>query len=139
MVTRRTRVARLAALAGLVGGLALVSGAADDPLADYDPAEVAMLLEQAEVNGIDVTTSMLIDTLRFRDACRGLQATVAAPHDRARGDAIADVRRLAAEARQARQTELGDHVTSLVRQAERGDLEAARQFVLANCAGVDTN
>ncbi|MGW0030183.1 hypothetical protein ACWDXD_10165 [Streptomyces sp. NPDC003314] len=110
---------------------------AADAVAAYDPAEVEMLRKQGERSGFEVTDELLLETLRTRDDCRTIKAVVdAVAKGEKSGPAFEKFAALPKTNEDRGQAEQADYFRTLADKVELGDVQEARDYHVANCAGV---
>lgn len=113
----------------------LIAASPPDPFSRYDPQEVQMLRDQAAANGIEAHDGIILDTLRFRDACRAFRQVLdAGSRGSARTLALTNVQSAVAEIRDSGQHEIAAFLDGLAGPPE-ADPRAVAGFLAANCPG----
>ena len=113
------------------------SSEAEEALAQYDPAEVQMLRDQAKESDTDVTDSLLLSTLQARDDCRTIAAALQAmTAGQTAGDAMDKLADLPETNRKRGQNDQADYFQTVVDKALLGDPSVAKDYHDKNCADV---
>lgn len=113
------------------------SDATAQAIASFDPAEVQMLRDQAEDQGMEVDDELLLSTLQFREDCR----TIADGLGRlAAGDSAEEVADdlvgLVDSTVEQGQADMADYYRQVVDEVRLGDSSNLQEFHENSCADV---
>jgi len=105
-------------------------------LAEFSEVEIEFLRAQAEANGVEADDASLLDTLRFRAACRVWMLALQRS-DSGEDPINQEVRNLAeVTANEHGQPEIAATYRQLVVSLEQGDITSVGDWVAGSCAGV---
>ena len=106
-------------------------------ISHYDPAEVQLLRDQAEVAGIAADDKLILSTLQNRDDCRTIRKGLTSL---AQGAAPADVatslRILVSGNRSRGQADQADYYEQVIDELALGDSTNLQEYLANNCADV---
>lgn len=134
----RCRLTVGAALLGLVVGLTgCAPNQTEREIAKFDPAEVQMLRENAQSEGLDVDDVLLLSTLRFREVCRDVAGGLADLASGSDANTVADsLGEITEIARADGQPDMVDAYTAMIDELRLGDSSQLQNFHLGNCSDV---
>jgi hypothetical protein len=143
---RRRRNLVLGLVLLFVAGLGAVAlsylgpSAVEQQIARYPAADVALLREQAEANGLSIPDEILLDTLEMREECRIVGSYLdwrSSGKDVEGTAAKSALLRLPAIAEERGQPYMADTYQGLVDDLQRGDVQPFAEFHRVNCADVE--